>query len=75
MATVHPPSPEVRTQRGQKVESVAKPTAKDKAALRSDRIHAMIVLGVVIAVFVLIILLAVYSPPPEGAEFKPWIVP
>ena len=85
MATVHEPSPKVRTEperKGpeqkepeQKVKLASGPAAKDKERLRSDRIHAAIVLVVVVAVFALIILLATLSPPPEGAEFKPWIMP
>ena len=75
MATVHEPPPKVRTEDEPKLEPLGEPIAQDKESRRRDRFHAMLVLLAVIAVFALIILLAVFSPPPEGVEFQPWIMP
>ena len=75
MATVHEPPPKVRDKDEPTLEPTREPFAEDKGKLRSDRIHAILVLLAVIAVFALIVLLAVFSPPPEGVEFQPWIMP
>ena len=78
MATIHEPPQEVKPsvpEPEQKMEPVVDPVAEEREKARSDRIHASIVLLAVIAVFALIILLATLSPPPEGAEFQPWMMP
>lgn len=76
MATTHGPLQRVRPSvPEQKMEPVVDPTAENREETRSDRIHASIVLLAVVAVFALIILLATLSPPPDGAEFQPWMMP
>ncbi|MEE8450663.1 MAG: hypothetical protein V3R99_02080 [Thermoguttaceae bacterium] len=78
MATIHEPPQKVRPsvpEPEQKMDPVLDPVAEDRKKTRSDRIHATIVLLAVVAVFALIILLATLSPPPDGAEFQPWMMP
>jgi hypothetical protein len=86
MATIHEPPPRVRPSVPEQeplpeqgmdpvVEPMAEETEPTAEETRSDRIHAVIVLLAVVAVFALIILLATFSPPPDGADFQPWMMP
>ena len=77
MATIHEPPRQVKPSvpEPKQKEPTVDPVAEDKERVRSDRIHATIVLLAVVAVFALIILLATLSPPPDGAEFQPWMMP
>jgi len=78
MATIHEPPKRVEPSAPkpeQKQEPAIDPTAAEREERRSDRIHAALVLLAVVAVFALIVLLATLSPPPEGAEFQPWMMP
>jgi len=79
MATIHEPRERVRPSvpepEQEVMDPVVDPVAEDREKTRSDRIHASIVLLAVVAVFALIVLLATLSPPPDGAEFQPWMMP
>ncbi len=75
MPTVHEPPKQVRPpETPQPSEPTRDPGVEDNKRVRSDRIHAMIVVTALIVLFALVILVAFLAPPPEGVEFGPWMM-